>query len=154
MVEVEAPVTVHLHTETLTVDTSEGSRAALGSAMKNINFNPKPSEATARVLEEELENCNQLIELEPDSKWPNYTKAMIMKTLDCKKYLKEIIQTLERLESIDKMRRNYYQDQKSKLIIETMLENCNNFDSIDFSGHTLSTIYHQQYLNFFQEVKY
>ena len=154
LMERDGPVTVHLHLETLALDTSDGSRAALGSAMKNINFNPKPSEATARVLEEELENCNQLIELEPDSKWPNYTKAMIMKTLDCKKYLKEIIQTLERLESIDKMRRNYYKDQKSKLIIETMLENSDDFDSIDLSGHKLSTIYHQQYLNFFQEVKY
>ena len=147
-------VTVKLNTETLYLDTTLGSKSVQGSSLNNINFNPKPSEATEKVLLEELENCTQLIELEPDSKWPNYTKAMIMKTLDSKKYFQEIIDTLDKLESIDKMRKNYYQDQKSKLTIETMLESCENFDIIDLSAYKLSKIYHQQYLNFFQTVKY
>ena len=148
-------VMVELNEEALTLDLSAGSdEAVLGSEMKNICFNPRPSEATEKVLLEELENCSQLIELEPHSKWPNYTKAMIMKTLDCKKYFKEIIDTLDKLESIDSMRKNYYRDQKSKLTIETMLENSENFDSIDLSGQKLSRIYYQQYLNCFKEVLY
>ena len=148
-------LTVELNQQTLTLDLSAGSgEAVLGSEMKNLCFNPRASEATEKVLLEELENCEQLIELEPHSKWPLYTKAMIMKTLDCKKYFEEIIDTLDKLESIDSLRKNYYQDQKSKLTIETMLENSKNFDSIDLSGHKLSKIYYQQYLNLFKEVLY
>ena len=145
---------VELNDQTLTLDISAESKAVLGREMENISFNPRASEATEKVLLEELENCNQLIELEPDSKWPIYTKAMIMKTLDCKKYFNQILDTFSKLESIDSLRKNYYQDQKSKLTIETLLENSENFDSIDLSGHKLSKIYYQQYLNFFKEVLY
>ena len=147
-------VVVELNDQALTLDISAGSKAVLGSEMKNICFNPRPSEATEKVLLEELENCSQLIELEPHSKWPNYTKAMIMKTLDCKKYFNQILDTFGKLESVDSLRKNYYQDQKSKLTIETLLENSENFDSIDLSAHKLSKIYCQQYLNFFKEVLY
>ena len=154
-VKEEATVLVaELNEEALTLDITAGTKSVIGREMENICFNPRPSQATEAALLEELENCSQLIELEPHSKWPNYTKAMIMKTLDCKKYFKEIIDTLDKLESIDSMRKNYYQDQKSKLTIETMLENSENFDSIDLSGHKLSKIYYQQYLNFFKEVLY
>ena len=145
---------VELNDQTLTLDISAESKAVLGREMENISFNPRASEATEKVLLEELENCNQLIELEPDSKWPIYTKAMIMKTLDCKKYFNQILDTFSKLESIDSLRKNYYQDQKSKLTIETLLENSENFDSIDLSGHKLSKIYYKQYLNFFKEVLY
>ena len=148
-------VVVELNDQALTLHISAGSsKYVLGREMTNISFNPRASEATEKVLLEELENCNQLIELEPDSKWPNYTKVMIMKTLDCKKYFNQILDTLTNLESIDSLRKNYYQDQKSKLTIETLLENSENFDSIDLSGHKLSKIYYQQYLNLFKEVLY
>ena len=45
---------------------------------------------TYGVLEQELENCHELIDIEPDSKWPLYTKVLIMKTMDARKFHAEI----------------------------------------------------------------
>ena len=45
---------------------------------------------TYGVLEQELDNCHELIDIEPDSKWPLYTKVLIMKTMDARKFHAEI----------------------------------------------------------------
>jgi hypothetical protein len=34
------------------------------------------------VFFQALDNCNQLVKLEPDSKWALYTKVLILKALD------------------------------------------------------------------------
>jgi hypothetical protein len=46
----------------------------------------RPEEETEKVLEEELENCSALLEMEPDSKWTRYARILIMKALDPEKY--------------------------------------------------------------------
>ena len=43
-------------------------------------------EKTEKVLEEELQNCSMLLELEPDSKWTRYAKVLIMKALNPEKH--------------------------------------------------------------------
>ena len=67
---------------------------------------------TYGVLEQELENCHkllelavdgafgsysELLELESDSKWTLYTKVLIMKTMDARKFHAEIVAGFETL---------------------------------------------------------
>ena len=72
------------------------------------------SDTTKAVLQEQLENCQQLLELEPDSKWPSYIKILLMQILDSQTHHQDIISTFDKLKDIDKMRKNYYEDQKRK----------------------------------------
>lgn len=126
----------------------------LGNGFTNLKFDPEPSEETTKVLREELDNCEQLLELEPDSKWTNYTKAMLMKALNSRKYFNEILVIYEKLKIIDPMRRNYYDDQRAKLIIENALEKSTTFDHLDLSAYKLSKVYYKQYLNLFVEISF
>ena len=73
---------------------------------------------TKKVLEKELENCNilldpemELIEDEKSTKWPLYTKVLIMKAIDSEKFHKDIIDGFDRLCEIDEKRIGYYQAQ-------------------------------------------
>ena len=77
-----------------------------------------------------------------------------MKALDSNKYFDDIINIYDNLKAIDSMRKNCYEDQKSKLIIEKALERNKEFDYLDLSQSKLSKIYYRQYLNLFLEVKY
>ena len=78
-----------------------------------------------------------------------------MLALDSRRYFQEIISCLERLQEVDPLRRRYYQDQRSKLTIEHLLEAAApDFLTIDLSPHQLSRIYHRQYLNICAEVKW
>ena len=96
-------------------------------------------ETTFQVLEEELKNCQELLELEPDSKWALYTKVLIMKTMDPEKYHDEIVKGFDSLCQIDPTRQGYYRDQRSKSIIQRVL--CNNGDDhVDLSNHELTSV--------------
>jgi len=148
---------VSLGQETLELVTSGERRVVTGSGLRDLKFTPAPSEATRTVFLEELDNCNQLIELEPDSKWPLYTRAMIMRSLDSEEYSQDILDTLIRLVEVDPMRRGYYTDLRDKIIIEKLLEKAaasRDFESIDLSPHKLSKIFYRQYLNIFKEIKW
>ena len=68
----EARLSVRLGEDTLSLDTSATSdpggqssqRRVLGPALAALRFRPAPAtEETRRVLEEELGNCDQLLEL-------------------------------------------------------------------------------------------
>jgi len=145
---------IKVNEEVVEIKSSEEKGYVLGSGIVDLKFDPEPSQDTSKVLREELDNCEQLLELEPESKWTNYTKAMLMKALDSNKYFDDILNIYERLKSIDPMRKHYYEDQKSKLIIEKALEKSKEFDYLDLSNYKLSKIYYKQYLNLFSEVKF
>ena len=65
----DARLSVQLGEDTLTLDTSAPSgqspqRRVLGPALASLRFRPAPAtEETRRVLQEELGNCDQLLEL-------------------------------------------------------------------------------------------
>eukprot|EP00090_Calanus_glacialis_P026485 TRINITY_DN41699_c0_g1_i1.p1 TRINITY_DN41699_c0_g1~~TRINITY_DN41699_c0_g1_i1.p1 ORF type:complete len:459 (-),score=139.87 TRINITY_DN41699_c0_g1_i1:77-1417(-) len=145
---------IELNEEEIEIKSSEERTYVLGSGFVDLKFDPEPSEETIKVLKEELENCEQLLEMEPDSKWTNYTKAMLMKALDSNKHFDAILAIYENLKMIDSMRKNYYEDQKSKLVIEKALERSNDLDCLDISAYKLSKIYYKQYLNLFVQVKF
>ena len=60
----EVMLRVSLGQETLELAvTSEERRVVMGSGLRDLKFTPTLSEATRKVFLEELDNCNQLIEL-------------------------------------------------------------------------------------------
>ena len=59
------------------------------------NLGQNLGEETRAVLMEDLSNCQELIELEPDSKWTKLSIILIMKSLDEYGFHEEIIQNLE-----------------------------------------------------------
>jgi len=106
-----------------------------------------PSQDTERVLKQALDNCVQLLELEPDSKWTLYTKVLILLALDSQNYHKEILESLSALENIDTLHNNYYKDMAAKLVIEHSIETCQD-QSIRIDQNLLNSRikYHAQYL--------
>ena len=58
---------VSLGQETLELVTSGERRVVTGSELRDLKFTPAPSDATRTVFLEELDNCNQLIELGEDT---------------------------------------------------------------------------------------
>jgi len=153
-INVQGTFEIIVNEERIEIQISSARTFVLGSGYMNLKFDPKPSKETEKVLQDELENCQQLLELEPDSKWTNYTRAMLMKALDSHKYFEEVLATYDQLKTIDPMRRHYYDDQKSKMIIENALEKSNNFDFLDLSSFKITKVYYKQFLNLFVEVKF
>jgi len=133
-----------------------GKRVVIkGSGWKNKEnrFDPLPSENTRHVLEQELDNCNQLLDLEPSSKWTLYTKAALMSALDSQKHHTEILEILDQLMEIDYLRKGYYQDWRSKFVIEHAIEMNEDKEVLDLSNQNITKMYHPEYLCLFTEVK-
>jgi len=134
----------------------EGKSAVVkgsGWKSKENRFDPLPSENTRQVLQQELENCNQLLDLEPESKWTLYTKASLMSALDSQKHHKEILEILDQLVEIDYLRKGFYKDLRSKIVIEHAIETNQDKEVLDLTNQNLSKIYHPEYLCLFKEVK-
>jgi len=151
---IKTSLTVTCLGEELRMELGEGRQQVLASGAANIQFQPRPGSDTASVLETELDNCSQLLELEPESKWTLAMKALLLRALDPHRHNMEILDLYAQLQQVDCLRARYYEDMKAKLIIENALESSQNFDCLDLSSHKLSRTYHKQYLNLFREVKY
>ncbi len=82
--------------------------------------NPNPIETslenlpTKAVLEKDLQNCRDLLELEPDSKWTRLSMTLILKALDQKANTKEIEENIRKLREGDPIRKNFYDDWLSR----------------------------------------
>jgi len=128
---------------------SEDNQLMKGEGWKSTTnrFINLPSKDTEKVLKQALDNCVQLLELEPDSKWTLYTKVLILLALDSHKFHKDILESLALLENIDKVHNNYYKDMANKLIIEHCIENSQDLN-IKIDQHILNSRikYHAQYL--------
>jgi geranylgeranyl transferase type-2 subunit alpha len=72
------------------------------------------NESDTDILNAELKSINDLIDLEPESKWPILTKFMILQKLN--RDVSVQLEVLRRLESIDPRRLNYYKDQRKSNI--------------------------------------
>lgn len=110
-------------------------------------------------LNEELTSYNQLSEMEPDNKWALLTSVVLMKKINFPRFYTNILNNLETLSKIDSTRLNYYQDLRSRFIVECKLneiwskENISELQSkIDLSGLGLTRLYNNHYFSFFEEL--
>lgn len=107
------------------------------------------SAAAEQVLQQELESCQQLMELEPNNKWTILTNVLLMRALDNQRYEPEILEHLEKLSIVDASRQNYYKDLRNKFIVENMIENLNpSIDKFYLVGRNISCIPHLDHLSF------
>ncbi|PIK43719.1 putative geranylgeranyl transferase type-2 subunit alpha [Apostichopus japonicus] len=73
------------------------------------------------ILEQELESCKQLQELEEDNKWCILTVIFLMRALDPLKHATETLQYFDTLIKVDPFRKSYFEDLRSKFIMENMI---------------------------------
>jgi geranylgeranyl transferase type-2 subunit alpha len=64
------------------------------------------------MLRKELETLNELLELEPNSKWTLLTKVFVLNQLEG--HQAEVLQSLKRLQEIDPKHQQYYADYAAK----------------------------------------
>ncbi|XP_052232388.1 geranylgeranyl transferase type-2 subunit alpha-like isoform X3 [Dreissena polymorpha] len=127
----------------LSADQSESW--TLTQADQGSRFSDELSSATSDTLQRELQSIQDLYQLEPDNKWVLLTIVSLMKALDPRQYWEKIEGYLAKLTSIDPLRINYYQDLRSRYVVE------NYFEGFDFSGrvislpnHSLTCVYHPE----------
>ncbi|CAK8685141.1 unnamed protein product [Clavelina lepadiformis] len=103
---------------TMEIDDNE----ALCCAKNTIEtFCESSSDAKLLVLEEELNSCRELNELEPDNKWVVLTLVFLMKAIDPIRFFSEMKELLKSLCIIDSKRSCYYQDLHSKYAVENWI---------------------------------
>lgn len=110
-------------------------------------------------LNEQLKSYNQLSEMEPNNKWTLLTEVLLMKKIDFKKFYTDILNNLSALSKVDGLRKNYYKDLRSKLLVEYKLlemwkeeSNLEIHSKIDLSGLDLTKLHNNHYFSFFEEV--
>ncbi|XP_021703016.1 geranylgeranyl transferase type-2 subunit alpha [Aedes aegypti] len=112
--------------------------------------------AVLEVLKAQLANCEHLLEYEPDSKWTLLTAALLMKAIDRSGNHAKILENLEKLQTVDPMRKGYYQDMMNKWSIEIRLE-CwlegeKPLEKLDLSELRLNRLAYEQYLAVADEI--
>ncbi|KAK9510293.1 hypothetical protein O3M35_005110 [Rhynocoris fuscipes] len=132
---------------------TNGSKEDVSLDMKtNYTWSSEPvfdspfSPNLTNVLKQQLNSCNQLLDLEPDSKWTLLTSAVLMLAIDKFAYKDTILKRLELLKKCDKLRANYYDDLRSKYLIECILQKWDFSDKISLANLDLTAVYHSQYL--------
>lgn len=108
--------------------------------------------AVLDVLKSQLNDCHELLQLEPDSKWTLLTSALLMRAINRKDkdYHTKSLEHLRKLETIDYLRAGYYQDLASRWNIEQELERWisagNLKGQLNLSNLKLTTLYYEQYM--------
>ncbi|XP_055596290.1 geranylgeranyl transferase type-2 subunit alpha [Uranotaenia lowii] len=120
--------------------------------IKQPKFDYEFGSAVVTVLKTQLESCEQLLEFEPDSKWTLLTAAMLMKAIDRVQFYPQMISNLEKLQTVDPLRKGYYSDILQKWSIENRLvewtarlQDQPNA-ALDLSGLGLTHLAFEQYL--------
>ncbi|XP_053695035.1 geranylgeranyl transferase type-2 subunit alpha [Sabethes cyaneus] len=112
--------------------------------------------AVLDVLKNQLDSCQQLLEYEPESKWTLLTAALLMKAIDRSAHHSEILEYLDKLQTVDPMRKGYYRDLKSRWNIEHRLEawfdQVESDGKVDLSGLKLERLCYEQYLAVADEI--
>ncbi|XP_077105051.1 geranylgeranyl transferase type-2 subunit alpha isoform X3 [Ranitomeya variabilis] len=91
------------------------------SATEDKIFSLELSEGKSNVLQQELQSCKELQELEPENKWCLLTIILLMRALDPLLYENESLCYFDTLKAVDPMRSGYYDDLRSKFQIENAI---------------------------------
>nr|CAD7198277.1 unnamed protein product [Timema douglasi] len=138
-----------MHSLTTSRGEDGSSRVLVG---ERPQFGAQFSVATTSVLQEQLESCSQLLELEPGSKWTLLTSVLLMQAIDRHRYKVETMRNLEELLQVDPLRSGYYRDLESRYIVEYALEAAESLYEIDLANSNLTALYHSHYMSIFQHV--
>ncbi|XP_071959036.1 geranylgeranyl transferase type-2 subunit alpha-like isoform X2 [Antedon mediterranea] len=119
-------------------------------------FSSQLSVEKSSVLAQELESCQQLLELEPDNKWCVFTIIQLMRSLDPLRYESETDGHVNVLLKSDPYRANYFHDLRSRFCIENAILRAetagNNVKTIDISNKELTTLTHLEHLVSVEEI--
>ncbi|XP_072755996.1 geranylgeranyl transferase type-2 subunit alpha [Anoplolepis gracilipes] len=112
-----------------------------------------------QLNEQLLKSYYQLSKMEPNNKWALLTSILLMKKIDFKKFYTDILNNLTALSKIDNLRKNYYKDLRSKLLVEYKLLQIWKEESdleiqtkIDLSGLGLTKLHNNHYFSLFEFV--
>jgi len=106
------------------------------------------SKGITSVLQDELDSCLQLLDLEPDSKWTLLTCVLLMQAIDRHKYQEDTFAKLNQLIEVDCHRSGYYKDLRSRYKMEYTIDKCSELDqNIDLSSLNLTALYNCHYLS-------
>jgi geranylgeranyl transferase type-2 subunit alpha len=155
--EEEVPVTIDLDElkDNLSVRKCSGSSDEgvrwLGG--RGPMFGSTLTAATSSVLTAELDNCKELLQMEPDNKWCILTTLLLLQELDWLNNQQQITDMFDKLCNVDPYRHGYYQDMRSRFLVEcSLVAACLNGlsssspQSLDLSGKSLSRLYHSEHM--------
>lgn len=115
-------------------------------------FNLNISEQLQLVLKAQLDSLQQLLKMEPESKWALLTYVLLLYTLKPTNYFEKCIENLKLLKTIDTLRKNYYNDLESRYRIEYWIANNNNTEIVTLKGYGLTAFYHMHMFLFSKNV--
>ncbi|XP_052816864.1 geranylgeranyl transferase type-2 subunit alpha-like [Mya arenaria] len=115
---------------------------------QGLRFRHELSAATTDTLQRELQSIQELYDLEPENKWVLLTIVSLMKALDPLKYSEQIETFISQLKTIDSTRLHYYEDLRSRYILENYLEEFD-FDQrvVSLASRSLTCVYHADLLS-------
>lgn len=112
---------------------------------KSNTFRDERSATTTAVLEQELQSCTQLQELEPDNKWNLFTIVLLMRAIHSQQYDASIFECLDQLVTIDYKRKNYFLDLKSRFVLQNTIEQVDVSEKVSLANKQLTSLHHMDY---------
>lgn len=120
-----------------------------------ISFERNYSQPVVEELITQLQACRQLLAMEPDNKWTLLTTTVFLHCINAKENHKEVIENLQSLKTIDKLRAGYYNDLITKWSIENQIaidyENSGRDFKITFKNR-ITSLPHLQYYSYCEDV--
>lgn len=110
------------------------------------DFSPHYSESLKAVVQEQLNSCKELLQLEPDSKWTLITSVFLMRYLNLSEHFQNITDSISHLKSVDPYRNGYYSDLSSQIRIEHYITQFPFSNTFSMPSSKLTGLYHSQYL--------
>lgn len=114
-------------------------------------FHLNISEKLKSVLNTQLESLDQLLKMEPESKWALLTYVLLLHTLKPNNYYENLLKNIKLLKTIDTLRKNYYQDLESRYKIEHWIATTNKED-ISLEAYGLTALYHMHMFIFTKSI--